>query len=66
MLPILYIPEIDLRTNVDGDDACEERHQSPLLELVAEDGRVRLSRGPHRQAGGRVPDSNCDAGLGAA
>ena len=42
----------------------QERHQSPLLQLVAQDGGVRLSGGTDGEAGRRVTNGDGEAGLG--
>jgi hypothetical protein len=53
-------------TYIDCNDASEKGHEGALLELVAEDGRVRAPGGTHRQARRRVPHRDGDARLGSA
>jgi hypothetical protein len=57
---------VNVGTYIDCNDAREEGHEGTLLQLVAEDGRVRASRGTHCEARRRVPHRDGDARLGSA
>ena len=50
---------LDLRqAEGEGDGVGEKGHESALLQLVTEDGRVREPGGPDRQSCCRISDGN--------
>ena len=72
MLLLVIDADVGLPLSLDGVQAerhgvgrGQERHEGPLLQLVAQDGRVGLPGGADGEAGRRVTDGDGQARLGA-
>merc|ERR550519_2071303 len=54
-----------VQSKISSDYPRKKRHEGTLLQLIDEDGRVRLASRANGEASGGVPHSNGQTGLGS-